>query len=86
MSLYDVHACEGGLITFCAPSDDEWRLRQFVAKSCDIFDNFEDVVSGPRLVNTCDWVCTEACISSSAADPAYIAALAELEMHMPSLR
>jgi len=74
--MYDVHASEGGMITFCATCDDEWRLRQFVAKRSDNFVNIEGVVSGPGLVNTYDWVCAEAGVSSAAADPASIAALA----------
>ncbi len=73
---YDVHASEGGMTTFAAGSDDEWRLRQFVAKRSDNFVNIEGVVSGPGLVNVYDWVCAEAGASSAAGDPAAIAALA----------
>jgi glucokinase len=73
---YDVHASEGGMTTFCAASDEEWRLRQFVAARSDNFVNIEGVVSGPGLVNTYDWACAEAGVSSAAADPAAIAALA----------
>jgi glucokinase len=75
-SEYDVHASEGGMTTFTASNDEEWSLRQFVAKRSDNFVNIEGVVSGPGLVNTYDWVCAEAGVASAAADPASIAALA----------
>jgi glucokinase len=73
---YDVHASEGGMTTFAPSSDEEWRLRQFVAKRSDNFVNIEGVVSGPGLLNTYDWVCAEAGIAAAAADPASVAFLA----------
>ena len=73
---YDVHASEGGMAAFSPSNDDEWRLRQFVARRSDNFVNIEGVVSGPGLVNTYDWVCSEAGASSTAADAASVAALA----------
>ncbi len=73
---YDVHASEGGMTTFSPCSDDEWRLRQFVARRSDNFVNIEGVVSGPGLLNVYDWVCSEAGVGGAAVDPASIAALA----------
>ncbi len=73
---YDVHASEGGMATFAPSSDDEWLLRQFVAKRSGNFVNIEGIVSGPGLLNTYDWVCAAAGDVSAASDPASVAALA----------
>jgi glucokinase len=64
------------MAAFSPSSEDEWRLRQFVARRSDNFVNIEGVVSGPGLVNTYDWVCSEAGANSAAADAASVAALA----------